>query len=268
MKIRFMCLASGSSGNCFYLGTEHYGILIDAGISLRTIRKTLKDIGVDMSTLRGVFVTHDHADHIKAVGNIGEKFNIPIYATQLVHKGIRKSYCVTQELSAINIRYIEKDKTIDLEDFHITAFEVPHDGTDNVGYHIEIDGKVFCFLTDLGEITPTVQEHVEQANYLIIEANYDRDMLMSGKYPMHLKQRIYGDHGHLCNEATGDFLANHFPKDLRYIWLCHLSKDNNQPNIAYHTVKQKLEEKGIIVDKDVQLFALQRTTPSKQFIFE
>lgn len=268
MRVNFMCLGSGSSGNCFYLGTEQYGILIDAGISLRSIRRTLKGISVEMSKIYGVFVTHDHADHIKAVGNIGEKLNIPIYATELVHKGIRKSYCVTQEISAINIKYVEKEKTVELRDFRITPFEVPHDGTDNVGYHIEIDGKVFCFLTDLGEITETAAKYIATANYLIIEANYDHDMLMTGRYPQYLKERVDSDHGHMCNADTGDFLAHHFPTNLKYIWLCHLSKDNNRPETAYHTVKEKLKEGGIIVDQDVQLFALQRTTPSQVFSFE
>lgn len=268
MKIRFMCLASGSSGNCFYLGTERYGILIDAGIGLRTIRKRLKDYGVDVLKLRGVFVTHDHADHIKSVGNIAERLNIPIYATKLVHKGIRCSYCVTQEISSINIRYIEKELPVEIEDMRITAFEVPHDGTDNMGYRVEIDGKVFCFLTDLGEITPTAASYIAQANYLIIEANYDRQMLLTGRYPEHLKERVNGDHGHMCNEDTGNFLAQHFPQDLHYIWLCHLSKDNNRPDIAYHTVKEKLKEANIIVDQDVQLVALQRGIPTKMYIFE
>ena len=112
------------------------------------------------------------------------------------------------------------------------------------------------------------QKYIETANYLIIEANYDRQMLLTGRYPQYLKERVDSDHGHMCNEDTGTFLAQHFPKGLKYIWLCHLSKDNNRPDIAYHTVKEKLEANGIIVDKDVQLFALQRTTPSQVFSFE
>lgn len=263
-----MCLASGSSGNCFFLGTEKYGVLIDAGIGLRTIRKRLKDAGVDVTKIRGVFVTHDHADHIKSVGNIAERFNIPIYATQLVHKGIRCGHCVTQDISSLNTRYIQKEQPVEIEDMRITAFDVPHDGTDNMGYHIEIDGRVFCFLTDLGEITPTAATYIAGANYLIIEANYDRDMLLHGKYPAYLKERVNSDHGHMCNEDTANFLAQHYPENLRAIWLCHLSKDNNRPDIAYHTVKEKLKEVDIIVDRDVQLVALQRGIPTKMYTFE
>jgi len=160
MNIRFLSLASGSSGNCYYIGTDNYGILIDAGIPSRTIKKTLKEFGIGMETIRAVFITHDHADHIKAVGALGEKLHIPIYATAEVHKGMEKSYCMTEKLTS-SARFIEKSKPIKLEDFTIEAFEVPHDGTDNVGYCIEIDGKTFSFLTDLGEITDTAAHYTQ-----------------------------------------------------------------------------------------------------------
>lgn len=179
MKVRFISLASGSSGNCYYLGTDTYGILIDAGIGIRTIKKTLRDINVAMESIRAVFVTHDHADHIKAVGHLGEKMNIPVYTTARIHTGINRSYCMTEKLHS-SVRYLEKEQPMELEDFHIESFEVPHDGTDNVGYCIEIDGKVFSFLTDLGEITPTAAKYIRKANYLILEANYDDEMLKMG----------------------------------------------------------------------------------------
>ena len=179
MKVKFISLASGSSGNCYYIGTEKYGILIDAGIAVRTIKKGLKEAGISMEMIRAVFVTHDHADHIKAVGGLGEKLNIPIYTTARIHEGINRSYCMTEKLYS-SVRYLEKQQPMQLEDFHIESFEVPHDGTDNVGYCIEIGGKVFAFLTDLGEITPTAAEYIRKANYLILEANYDDEMLRMG----------------------------------------------------------------------------------------
>ena len=235
MKIKFISLASGSSGNCYYLGTEKYGILIDAGIGIRTIKKSLKDINVTMDSIRAVFITHDHADHIKAVGHLGEKLNIPVYTTARVHAGINKSYCMTEKLHG-SVRYLEKEEPMQLEDFRIESFEVPHDGTDNVGYCIEIDGKVFSFLTDLGEITPIAARYICKAHYLIID--------------------------------TANFLAENIMEHLRYIWLCHLSKDNNHPELAYKTVEWKLKSKGIIVGKDVQLLALKRNTPSELYEFE
>lgn len=264
MKVKFISLASGSSGNCYYIGTESYGILIDAGIAARTIKKALKEFGIGMDTIIGVFVTHDHADHIKGVGGLGEKLNIPIYSTSLVHQGINKSYCMTEKLHS-SVRYLEKNEPMQLRDFRIESFEVPHDGTDNVGYCIEIDGKTFSFLTDLGEITPMAAEYICKANYLILEANYDEDMLRMGNYPQYLKERIISRTGHMSNTDTAEFLAENISENLQYIWLCHLSKDNNHPELAYKTVEFRLRDKGIVVGKDVQLSALKRNTPSEVY---
>ncbi|NDV65986.1 MBL fold metallo-hydrolase [Bacteroides sp. 224] len=266
-KIKFLSLASGSSGNCYYLGYKDYGILIDAGIGIRTIKRTLKEFNIPMSSICGVFVTHDHADHIKAVGHLGEKLHIPIYTTQRIHEGINRSYCMTEKLYTC-VKYIEKQQPIQLKDFRIEAFEVPHDGTDNVGYCIEIANKTFSFLTDLGEITELAAQYIIKANYLIIEANYDDEMLKMGPYPAHLKQRISGRTGHLSNKVTADFLAENITADLKHIWLCHLSKDNNHPELAYKTVEFKLRSKGIIPGKDIQLLALKRSTPSDLYEFD
>lgn len=267
MKVKFMSLASGSSGNCYYLGYGDHGILIDAGIGIRTIKKHLKDAGIPMHTILGVFVTHDHADHIKAVGHLGEKLHIPIYTTARIHEGINKSYCMTEKLHSC-VRYLEKEEPMQLGSFTITSFEVPHDGTDNVGYCIEINGRFFSFVTDLGEITPLAAQYINKANYLILEANYDEEMLKMGPYPIYLKQRISGKNGHLSNMAAADFLAENISEGLQYIWLCHLSKDNNHPELAYKTVEWKLRSKGVIVGKDVQLLALKRSTPSELYVFE
>lgn len=267
MEIRFISLGSGSSGNCYYLGTDHYGILIDAGIAARTIKKELKGLGISMESLRAVFVTHDHADHIKALGGLGEKLHIPIYTTRRIHEGINRSYCMTEKLLT-SARYLEKEQPMQLEDFCIENFEVPHDGTDNVGYFITAGDKHFAFLTDLGEITDTAARYIRQANYLVLEANYDRDMLRMGPYSEHLKRRIASRTGHLCNADTARFLADNITPRLKYIWLCHLSKDNNHPELAYKTVEMALQDKGIQVGKDVELCALKRTVPSELYIFD
>nr|WP_320038568.1 MBL fold metallo-hydrolase [uncultured Bacteroides sp.] len=267
MKIKFISLASGSSGNCYYLGTDKHGILIDAGIGIRTIKKELKEINVSLSNVCAVFITHDHADHIKAVGHLGEKYNIPVYSTREIHEGINKSYCMTEKLST-SVHYINKGEPMKIDEFKISAFEVPHDGTDNVGYCIEIGDKIFSFLTDLGHITETAAHYICKANYLILEANYDLEMLRMGPYPKYLKERISGPNGHMSNTDTAEFLAENINENLKYIWLCHLSKDNNHPELAYKTVEWKLKSKGVIVGKDVQLIALKRSSPSDFYEFE
>lgn len=268
MKVQFMSLGSGSSGNCYYLATETCSILIDAGVGIRAIKKTFKEYNLNLQDIRAIFVTHDHADHIKAVGNLAKWNNIPVYATQEIHKGMRCSYCMTEKLTTEQVRLMRKDEPIQFGDFLITCFEVPHDGTDNVGYCIEAGDKTFAFLTDMGHITDTAATYIERANYLILEANYDDAMLQMGPYPPHLKARIAGPNGHMSNRETARFIAEHFPTHLRYLWLCHLSKDNNHPELAYKTVELALRKQGIVAGRDLQLVALKRTQPSELYCFE
>lgn len=263
-----MSLGSGSSGNCYYLGTDKCGILIDAGIGIRSIKKIFKETGLSLDSIRAVFITHDHADHIKAVGHLAGKYNIPVYATPETHYGISRSYCMTEKLDKDHTYFIEKEKVVVVEDFEVTSFEVPHDGTDNVGYCITVDGKTFSFLTDIGHITDTAARYIAKADYLILEANYDRTMLEMGPYPYHLKERIAGPNGHMCNKEMADYIATHMPEKLKYLWLCHLSKDNNHPELAYKTVEIVLRENGILVGQDLQVIPLKRTVPSELYCFE
>lgn len=267
MKISFLSLASGSSGNCYYLGTPGYGILIDAGIGIRIIKKVLKDNSIDFSSILAVLVTHDHADHIKTVGCLGEKYNIPIYATEGVHKGIEKSRYVEETL-ARSRKVIHKETPFDIRDFRIVAFEVPHDSTDNVGYYIEYGDHKFTVATDVGHITDTVGKYISMANHLVIETNYDEEMLKFGSYPAFLKERVSSQTGHLSNHEAAEYIATHYDPKLKDIWLCHLSRDNNHPELAYKTMDIRLFEEGIRVGKDVSLYALKRTTPSDLFEFD
>lgn len=265
MDIQFISLGSGSSGNCYYLGTPTYGILIDAGLSTRAIRKHLKSVDINMDTIRAILVTHDHADHIKGVGYLADKLHLPIYTTAAIHSGINNNKCMREPLSPLSVHHIEKNVPFYIEDFHITAFEVPHDGTDNVGYNIEVANKVFTFATDLGEITPTAAAFLKRANYMIIEANYEEEMLLMGRYPKFLKERVAGPYGHLSNQDTADFLANEYQNSWKHIWLCHLSKDNNHPDLALKTMEYSLRMNNIIVGQDIYLEALKRTTPSELY---
>jgi phosphoribosyl 1,2-cyclic phosphodiesterase len=264
--LRFLSLASGSSGNCYYLGTPSYGILVDAGIGIRTIKKVLKDHDIDFGSIIAVLVTHDHADHIKTVGCLGEKYNVPVYTTEGVHRGIEKSRYVEETLIASK-KVIKKEEPFYIRDFRVEAFEVPHDSTDSVGYFIQYGEHKFTIATDVGHITETVGKYIDQANHLVIEANYDEEMLMYGTYPAFLKERVSSPTGHLSNRAAAEYIANHYHPHLKDIWLCHLSRDNNHPELAYKTVDIRLFDEGIRVGKDVSLYALKRTTPSDLFVF-
>lgn len=265
MNIKFLSLASGSSGNCYYLSNGNTSILIDGGLGIRSVKKIFKEHSLDVNSIKAVFVTHDHADHIKAIGHLAGKHNIPIYATPEVHIGIQKSYCMTEKLCENIKRYINKGESVTVDDLEITCFEVPHDSTDNVGYSIRINGCTFTFITDIGRITPTVAEFVQQSDYLVMEANYDKSMLDAGPYPTHLKERIASGNGHLCNKELASFIANNFPPKLKYLWLCHLSKENNHPELALKTVEAALKEKNIIVGKDVEVIPLRRMSPTGIF---
>lgn len=260
-KYKLLSLASGSNGNCYYLGTSEYGILIDAGIGVRTIRKYLREYGVAIETIMAILVTHDHADHIKSVSALGTKMHIPVYTTQSVHEGIKRSKYCPEQLNG-SARIIEKYNPFTIKDIQITAFEVPHDSIENVGYQIKIEDQTIVLATDIGRITDQIIRYARTANHLIIEANYDENMLRFGRYPEILKKRITSGNGHLSNTMTGELLTQIFHDQLDEIWLCHLSQDNNHPEVAYNTVKTKLYEKGIVVDKHVILRTLQRGKPS------
>lgn len=256
-KYKFFSMGSGSSGNCYYLGTGEYGILIDAGVGIRTVQKALREYGVSFNKLVAVLVTHDHADHIKMIGCLGDKYNIPVYATQSVHEGILRNRAVQASLQQSR-RIIHKEVPFSIKDFEITAFEVPHDSIDNVGYRIRFDGQTFVLATDIGCITDKIREYACQANHLVIEANYDEYMLQAGRYPYYLKQRIGNGMGHLSNKLSAEFIASIYNEQMQNIWLCHLSQDNNHPELAFKTVEDMLVQKGVTVGKSVKLEALSR----------
>ncbi len=217
MSLQFLSLASGSSGNCYYLGNEEYGILIDAGKGVRTIKKVLKEYGIPFEKIVALCITHDHADHIKAAGTLGEKYGIPIYTTEAIKNGMNRNYCMVDKIYSAH-RPIVKEIPFKIKDFTITAFEVPHDGSDNVGFFISYGNLYFAFATDLGHITPTADKYLRQANYLVIESNYDEAMLRNGSYPLHLQRRILADSGHMDNARTAEYLARIYTPALRNIF--------------------------------------------------
>jgi phosphoribosyl 1,2-cyclic phosphodiesterase len=263
MQINFISLASGSSGNCFYVGTNDYGILIDAGIAVRNIKKRLRNAGLDLNKVRALFITHDHIDHIKSAGVLSEKAFLPVYATEKTHDAMNNNPVFRQKIYSEK-RIIEKNLPVAFDDFTIEAFGISHDGCDCVGYTICFDDKRFTLVTDLGYICENAKKHIINSNYLVIEANYDEQMLDAGKYSLSLKQRIKGDTGHLSNRQTAEFLAENFNEKLSHVWLCHLSKENNLPQLAYKTVAEKLKEKNI----KINLYTLPRTSPSDVFVLQ
>lgn len=263
--LRFISIGSGSSGNCYYLQTANDALLIDAGVGIRTIKKHLHNYGLRLDSVKRILITHDHADHVKSVGVISTEYDIPVYAIPEVHGGIFRNYCVPKKIPADNVRNLVRGEEIVLGDFKITPFAVPHDSSGNVGYRVVVDDVVFCLMTDVGHITEEMQQYIAEANYLVIEANYDVEMLKNGPYPQHLKLRIDGPTGHLSNVACGEAIANYATSGLKHVWLCHLSEENNHPVLALKTIEQTLRKYGIIAGKDFKVEDLKRKSPSELF---
>jgi len=260
---KFISFGSGSSGNCYYLSTGDTSILIDAGVSVRLLKKYFRDMNLNLEDIDAVFVTHDHADHIKAVSYLANDMNCPIYATEAVHLGINRNYCVTNKLTSEHIRFVNKGENLTMGDFNITPFEVPHDSSDCVGYRVKVGETIFCLITDVGHSTPEIEEEVQKAHYLVLEANHDENMLMMGTYPAYLKGRIRSEKGHLSNKSSAKLLAEHGTPKLQQVWLCHLSEENNHPELARKTMETVLREYGIVPGVDFRIDVLRRKLPSE-----
>ena len=266
--MKFISFGSGSSGNCYLLATPNDALLIDLGVGLRGLKKDFRTYGFSLSEVHHVLITHDHADHIKSVGSFSNDYQIPVYATHEVHVGITRNYCISQKIPAALVRVIEKGKTIEIGDFKVTPFGVPHDSSDNVGYFIEAEGTNFCIMTDVGKVTGEMKEYIRNAHHLVIEANHDEEMVMNGPYPQFLKTRILSDTGHLSNRNCGLALVENMTEQLRNVWLCHLSEENNHPELARKTVESVLRDFGIIAGVDFHLEVLKRNSPSGIFELE
>lgn len=276
-RLIYLSLASGSSGNCCYLGTSSGGILIDAGIRVDNVEETLMDNGLNIRHVRGLLLTHDHTDHVKyAYSLLRNNRHIKLFCTPRVLNGLLRRHSISKRIKEYHVP-VFKEIPFSVGDFRITAFDVPHDASDSMGFSVEFDGRRFVLATDLGSVTDRARFYMSQANYLVIEANYDLQMLVRGSYPEYLKARIRTANGHLDNVDTAAFLREIVNPDLKYIFLCHLSKENNTPELALKAVGDTLRGADKSVgdcsaslatrDADVQLMALPRETPSPLFIF-
>lgn len=261
----FRCFASGSSGNCYYLGTRESGVLIDAGISARLIQKHLRGMGLDFRNIKGVLVTHDHADHIRAVGTLGERVHLPIYTTAEIHEGIDRNYGVKEKLRTSR-RYFEKEQEWELDGMRINTFGISHDSTDCLGYAIDYLGQRFVIVTDCGSPNELMEQYVHTANHLVIEANHDEHLLLNGAYPTFLKERILSPRGHQSNLTCAEVLVRNYHNGLHNIWLCHLSHENNDPEVAYNTVAEHLRDIDVVPGRDVYLATLERLSPTPVYV--
>ena len=273
----FCSFGSGSSGNSCYIGSRDGGLIVDVGIRAEEIERGLAANGVAMNHVKGVLLTHDHADHVKYVyALLRNNRHLKLFCTNRVLNGILRRHSISKRIKEYHVP-IFKEIPFKVLDFEITAFDVPHDGTDNMGFSIEFDSRRVVIATDLGEVTERARHYMSKATYLMIESNYDAYMLRMGRYPEYLKARIAGGSGHLDNRQTAAFLQDIMNPGLNHIFLCHLSQDNNTPQIALKVVRETLEKKGYKVGNametledrraDVQLAALPRFDMTRWFVF-
>lgn len=233
--ISLCVLASGSRGNSVYLAAGEEALLIDVGLSGREIEKRIRQQSLDLRHVTAILVTHEHSDHIRGVGVLARRYNLPVYMTAPTHQAARKTIGQLPEC-----RHFQPGTGFRVANFKVHPFALSHDAADPVGFTFAANGSRIGIATDLGIATGLVKEHLKHCDLLLVEANHDIDMLTDGPYPWHLKQRIRSRNGHLSNVAVGDLLCEIAHQNLRQIVLGHLSETNNSPQAAQRTVEEAL----------------------------
>ena len=241
---QFCSLYSGSSGNCSFVQTDTTKILIDAGQSAKKIEEGLNTININPSSIDGILITHEHVDHTKGLGLFSKKFNIPVYAN-----------CETWDAMPNQKEKIEEEniksftfKKFSIGDIDILPFSIPHDAANPCGFNIYHGNKKMSIATDLGHVDKEIMEHLSKSKFLLLEANYEPEVLRCSKYPFLLKRRIDGPNGHLSNNDAGIAISSLAKAGLNRVMLGHLSKENNFPELAYKSVVEKLIENNVPTD--------------------
>jgi phosphoribosyl 1,2-cyclic phosphodiesterase len=255
VPVRFTILGSGSSGNCAYVETESSRVLVDAGFSPRQIRQRLAMIGRTPENLSAILITHEHADHISGLFGLAEKLRIPIYCNRDTQEAIAWAFkerwngkrdplfdgmekTAADFIEKLEWRLFQTGDRFELNDLLVETFPIPHDAQDPVGYLLRTNAGNFGFATDLGHMTKLVMERIRAANVLVLESNHDVRMLQDSRRSWSLKQRILGRHGHLSNEAAAEAAEQIMSADLKYLYLAHLSRECNKPELAMRVMTE------------------------------
>ncbi len=262
MGLRFCSLASGSSGNCQYIASESSSILLDAGLSGKYIQNSMDNIEEKLESICGILISHEHSDHVKGVGILSRRFNIPIYANNKTWEGMKSKLGKIKEE---NIRFFDTGVDFSIGDIEIKSFGISHDANEPVAFSFLNQNAKISVTTDLGHVNDQIKEEILGSDLLMLESNHDVEMLKVGRYPWFLKQRILGDQGHLSNDAAGEFIAEllYSSSPVTHVLLGHLSRENNFPELAYETVKGVLTSKKISVGLDINLDLTFRDRVSK-----
>lgn len=240
--MRLIPLFSGSSGNCILLEAGGQRVLIDAGLPGRSIETALNSVGVPPETVGAILVTHEHTDHVRGIGVLSRRYDLPVYANMGTWQGMEQE---VGRISQKNVRVFETGREFYMKELLVQSFAIPHDANEPVGYSFHGDGRCVGVMTDVGCIYEELLDAVEESELLLIESNHDEEMLKVGPYPYPLKRRILGDKGHLSNVNCGKALTRLYTRGLRCAILGHLSKENNYERLALETVRMELREQDI-----------------------
>jgi len=260
-----MCsIASGSSGNCIYIGSDTTHILIDAGISGKRTEEGLQKLGLSMGDISAILISHEHVDHIQGLGVLTRRYHTPVYCTM----GTRNAILCENKVGAIQeelFQVVTSDERITIGDLQIVPIRISHDAAQPVAYKISYGTQKCAVVTDLGYFDDYIVESLRGVNVLLLEANHDIHMLQVGKYPYYLKQRILGNRGHLSNESCGQLLCRLVHKDLKAVVLGHLSQENNLPELAYEAVRTEILMNESVCEKGkaIPLYVARRSEVSE-----
>ena len=235
--LNFCSLYSGSSGNSLYVETENAKLLVDCGVSCKKVEEGLKSIDVDPSSIDAVIITHEHSDHVKGLGTFSKKYNVPIYANQETLDNMESQ---TSKISTSNINTFKISDKFNINDIEILPFSISHDAANPCGFNIFKDNKKISIATDIGTMDTKTIKNLEDSIFILLESNYDPDILRCSPYPYLLKRRIAGPTGHLPNNKAGETISYLMQSGLQTAMLGHLSKENNFPELAYKTVTEEL----------------------------
>ena len=261
--MRLCSIASGSSGNCIYVGSDSTHLLVDTGISKKRIEESLAELEVKGEELDGILITHEHSDHIQGLGVFCRKYEVPIYATRGTVAGIRACKTLGKMPDGL-FREIVSNEAINIGDLTVKPFSISHDANDPTGFRIENDKKAVAVATDLGIYDDYIIENLKGLDAIVLEANHDTHMLEVGPYPYPLKRRVLGEYGHLSNELSGRLLCSIIHDKMKHIVLGHLSRENNFPELAYETVKLEVTMSSIPFDgNQIPLMVADRDKMSK-----
>ncbi len=259
MALYITSLNSGSNGNCYYVGNNTDAVLIDVGISCRETEKRMKKLGLTMKTVKAIFVSHEHGDHIKGVSTLANKYKLPVFITaKTASNGPRLIRHLSKEFAT--------NEPVAVGELMITPFAKYHDAADPHSFFISYNGVNVGVITDIGKVCDEVIHHFKQCHAVFLETNYDADLLENGKYPIQLKNRIRGGLGHISNHEALDLFINHRSSFLSHLLLSHLSKENNSPEMVKALFAPHANGTQIIVASRYEQSEIYSITPSNDFV--